>query len=361
MTLNLLQTWPEPITRVQTLSDSGLTIIPDRYIKPPSQRPIITTSPKLDHVHIPVIDLSGLFSDDNNRHLKTLELISTACREWGFFQAINHGVPIELLRLTRQIWRGFFHLSVEEKNIYANSPATYEGYGSRIGIEKGAKLDWSDYFFLHYLPEKIRDVNKWPSLPMSCREVTSDYGKEMVKLCERIMKGLSLILGLQENYLQNAFGGKDCGACMRANYYPKCPQPDLTLGLSSHSDPGGLTLLLPDDNVVGLQVRRNDLWITIDPVLDAIIVNLGDQIQVMSNGIFKSVEHRVIVNSERERVSIACFYNPRGEIYVEPAKELLSEDRPALYPGMTFNEYRLFIRLNGPCGKSQVESLRSPK
>ena len=83
-----------------------------------------------------------------------------------------------------------------------------------------------------------------------------EYGKEVVKLCGRLMRVLSVNLGLKEDYLQNAFGGEDIGACLRVNYYPKCPQPELTLGLSSHSDPGGMTLLLPDDRVAGLQVRR---------------------------------------------------------------------------------------------------------
>lgn len=94
------------------------------------------------------------------------------------------------------------------------------------------------------------------------------------------MKILSRNLGLGEDYLENAFGGDNIGACLRVNFYPKCPQPDLTLGLSPHSDPGGMTLLLPDENVVGLQVRRGDSWITIKPIPNSFIVNIGDQIKV---------------------------------------------------------------------------------
>lgn len=107
-----------------------------------------------------------------------------------------------------------------------------------------------------------------------------EYGEEVVKLGGRLLKLLSLNLGLEEGYLQNAFGGEDVGACLRVNFYPKCPQPELTLGLSSHSDPGGLTLLLPDDEVSGLQVRKDDMWITVKPARHAIIVNVGDQVQV---------------------------------------------------------------------------------
>jgi isopenicillin N synthase-like dioxygenase len=73
------------------------------------------------------------------------------------------------------------------------------------------------------------------------------------------------------------------------------------------------------------------------------------------------VEHRVIVNSAKERVSLAFFYNPKSDIPIEPLKELVAPDKPALYKPMTFDEYRLFIRTRGPRGKSQlVESLKSP-
>lgn len=83
--------------------------------------------------------------------------------------------------------------------------------------------------------------------------------------------------------------------------------------------------------------------------------------KVLSNAIYKSVEHRVIVNPDKERLSLAFFYNPKSDIPIEPVKELVTPERPAMYPPMTFDEYRLFIRLRGPRGKSQVESLKSPR
>lgn len=83
--------------------------------------------------------------------------------------------------------------------------------------------------------------------------------------------------------------------------------------------------------------------------------------QVLSNANYKSVEHRVAVNSANERVSLAFFYNPKSDIPIEPVKELVTEESPSLYPPMTFDEYRLFIRTRGPKGKSQVESMKSPR
>ncbi|KAJ8764102.1 hypothetical protein K2173_005007 [Erythroxylum novogranatense] len=357
--MNKLQEWPEPIVRVQSLSNSGLSVIPDRYVKRPLERPS-TNSGLVEH-NIPIIDIGGLFGDDEKLHDNIICQVSVACKEWGFFQVLNHGVSPQLMDRARKVWREFFHLPMEAKQSYANSPKTYEGYGSRLGVEKDAILDWSDYYYLHYLPCSLKDYNKWPALPADCRIVTDEYGKQVVELCGRLMKVLSINLGLPEERLQNGFGGENIGSCLRVNFYPKCPQPDLTLGLSSHSDPGGLTLLLPDDHVKGLQVRKGDNWITVKPATHSFIVNIGDQIQVLSNAIYKSVEHRVVVNSAEERVSLAFFYNPKPDIPIKPIEELVSPERPALYSPMTFDEYRLFIRMMGPRGKSQVESIKSSR
>ncbi|CAN1303605.1 Jasmonate-induced oxygenase 2 [Linum perenne] len=268
--------WPEPITRVQSLSESGIRNIPDRYIRPPSHRPSLTLNPPA--ANIPVIDLAAL-------RLETMKRLSTACKDWGFFQVVNHGVDRELMRKIREIWREFFNLPIGTKQMYANDPVSYEGYGSRLGIEKGAILDWSDYFFLHYLPARIRNPTKWPQFPDSCRELVGEYGKEVAKLGGKLMKIFSSNLGLEEDGLQDAFGGEDFGGCLRVNFYPKCPQPDLTLGLSPHSDPGGMTILLPDENVSGLQVRKSGNWVTVKPVPNAFIINIGDQIEVLSHSL----------------------------------------------------------------------------
>ncbi|XP_073157115.1 jasmonate-induced oxygenase 1-like [Henckelia pumila] len=356
--MNRLLSWPEPVVRVQHLSDSGIRFIPDRYVKKPEDRPCFIESRHINYNMIPVIDMNDLYSDDASLCRKTSALVGDACRDWGFFQVVNHGVSHQLMAEMQEAWRHFFKLPLEEKQKLANSPATYEGYGSRLGIGKEISLDWSDYFFLHYLPLGLRDQNKWPSLPISCRELIGEYCSEVVKLGGKLMKIMSANLGLTEDYLQAAFGGEDnMSACMRVNYYPKCPQPDLTLGLSPHSDPGGMTLLLPDNDVSGLQVRHADEWVTVNPVPGAFIVNMADQIQILSNAKYKSVEHRVVVNAEKERVSLALFYNPRGDIVIEPAKQLVTEENPRTYSSMTFDEYRLYIRTKGLHGKSQVESL----
>lgn len=345
--MDCLTDWPEPVVRVQSLSESGSKTVPPRYIKPPSDRPCFNSGS--GKVNIPIVDLSAGGS----------AAVAAACKDWGFFQVVNHGVSRELVNRAREVWREFFHLPMAEKQVYANSPKTYEGYGSRLGVEKNAIFDWGDYYYLHFRPVCLKSHENWPNLPGSLRETVEEYGKELIRLSERVMDLLSVGLGLESGRMRKEFGGEDAGVCMRVNYYPKCPEPNLTLGLSSHSDPGGITVLLPDNRVRGLQVMHGGEWVTVQPHADAFIVNVGDQVQVLSNAVYRSVEHRVVTNSEAERISMAFFYNPRSDLPLKPMPELVSPTRPAIYQPMTFDEYRIYIRKRGPQGKSQLESLKS--
>lgn len=113
---------------------------------------------------------------------------------------------------------------------------------------------------------------------LTSRDITQAYARELLIVSKKLMGALSEGLGLGEAALQEAFGS-EVGTCMRVNYYPKCPQPELALGLSAHSDPGGLTILL-SDHVKGLQVCKDGAWVTVDPLPHAFVINIGDQIQV---------------------------------------------------------------------------------
>lgn len=238
---------------------------------------------------------------------------------------------------------------------------TYEGYGSRLGVEKGAVLDWGDYFYLNILPTCVRDPTKWPTRPTLWRETMDEYSQQVAKLSQKLLAAISCTLDASPDALKEAFGEEKSELSIRVNFYPPCPQPDLTLGLSAHSDPGGLTLLLQDESVEGLQVRYEGRWVTVKPVPGSLVANLGDQIQILSNGIYKSVEHRAIVNREKQRVSIAAFNNPSNEQVVGPLKEIVNKATPARYQRMSFKEYRSFIRRSGTKGKETVESMSSPR
>jgi isopenicillin N synthase-like dioxygenase len=127
---------------------------------------------------IPIVDLARRFSsaggsipdeEHRNRRAAALEAVGDACKNWGFFQVVNHGVGVGSVERMRGAWREFFDLPMEEKELYANSPATYEGYGSRLGVEKDAPLDWGDYYYLNLLPDDTKNLDKWPEMPRQLR------------------------------------------------------------------------------------------------------------------------------------------------------------------------------------------------
>lgn len=161
--MDLPHQWPEPIVPVQSLSGSGITAVPNRYIKLPSQRP--SPEPDQKPASIPVIDLAAPTDS-------VVQAISEACTQWGFFQVVNHGVSADLVERMRVVSGDFFRLvPIEEKEKLANDPVTYQGYGSRLGVEKGAALDWGDYLYLDVFPESRRNLEKWPSHPIACRYI----------------------------------------------------------------------------------------------------------------------------------------------------------------------------------------------
>ncbi|KAJ1399933.1 Oxoglutarate/iron-dependent dioxygenase [Sesbania bispinosa] len=144
----------------------------------------------------------------------------------------------------------------------------------------------------------------------------------------------------------------------RLNYYPPCPQPELVLGLNPHSDGGGLTIVLQINEVEGLQIRKDGQWIPVKPLPNAFIINIGDMMEVITNGIYRSIEHRVIVNSEQERLSIATFCNPSMESVFGPAPSLITPTTPAMFRRISFGEYLRGFLSRELRGKSFLDSIR---
>lgn len=111
------------------------------------------------------------------------------------------------------------------------------------------------------------------------------------------------------------------------NFYPPCSRPELVYGLRPHTDGGAITVLLQDPEVEGLQVHINDQWVSVPCMPGALLVNLGDQLQIISNGIFKSPLHSVVTNTERTRISLAMFYAPHIDNEIEPVAALIVDPR----------------------------------
>ncbi|KAD3069378.1 hypothetical protein E3N88_37258 [Mikania micrantha] len=172
-----------------------------------------------------------------------------------------------------------------------------------------------------------------------------EFAKQLEKLAEDILEILCENLGLEKGYLKKVFhghgrklGGPTFGT--KVSNYPPCPKPDLIKGLRAHTDAGGVILLFQDDKVSGLQLLKDDKWIDVPPMRHSIVINLGDQLEVITNGRYKSVMHRVIAQTDGTRMSIASFYNPASDALIYPAPQLLNNNNNnIIYPKFVFEDY----------------------
>ncbi|RVW49776.1 Protein DMR6-like oxygenase 2 [Vitis vinifera] len=281
---------------------------------------------------IPLIDLS---SANASNHVSQ---IADACKNWGFFQVINHGVPSESRWKIEDAARKFFALPLEEKRKVSRDEVNPLGY---FDTEHTKNVrDWKEVFdfvvptpaFLPASPDpddkELNELtNQWPQYPPELREVCEEYAREMEKLAFKLLGLISLSLGLPENRFNLLF--EESTNFIRLNHYPPCPIPHLALGVGRHKDSRALTILAQDD-VGGLEVKRktNGEWVRVKPTPDAYIINVGDIIQVWSNDTYESVEHRVTVNSQRERFSIPVFFSPGHHVWVKPLEELTKGEKP---------------------------------
>lgn len=179
-----------------------------------------------------------------------------------------------------------------------------------------------------------------------CREATSEYAKCLRLLATKVFKALSIGLGLEPDRLEKEVGGlEELLLQMKINYYPKCPQPELALGVEAHTDVSALTFIL-HNMVPGLQLFYEGKWVTAKCVPDSIVMHIGDTLEILSNGKYKSILHRGLVNKEKVRISWAVFCEPpKDKIVLKPLPEMVSVESPAKFPPRTFAqhiEHKLF-------------------
>ncbi|XP_073126463.1 protein DOWNY MILDEW RESISTANCE 6-like [Henckelia pumila] len=303
--------------------------LPRCYVRPEPDRP--RTSESAEYENAPVIDLGR-----GDRQF-IVQQIAAACKNYGFFQVINHGVAKETAERMVEVAGEFFGLPVEEKmKLYSNDPTKTTRLSTSSNPQKEKIHNWRDYLRLHCYPLQ-NYANDWPSNPPSFKETVGQYCREVRGLGLRLQEAISEGLGLQKDHINNSLGEQ--GQHMAINYYPQCPEPELTYGLPAHTDPNTLTILLQEMDVTGLQLLKDGKWLTVRPFPNAFVVNIGDQLQALSNSKYKSTWHRAVVNAHKPRISVASFLCPHNTAIIKAPNELIEEGNASLYREFTYAEY----------------------
>ncbi|XP_059077602.1 protein SRG1-like isoform X1 [Cryptomeria japonica] len=327
-TSSKMANWGNPLLKtvnVQEIAREQPQIVPERYMRSDEERPgTLTTLPV--QLSIPIIDMANL-SQGGLQRKEELCKIAKACEEWGFFQVVNHNIRHSLLDDIKRVEKEFFHLPLEEKQKCALRD--FQGYGQIFVVSEDQKLDWGDLLGLIISPPQNRNLSLWPAVPADFRHTVDEYNKEIKSLAAQLQSLIAETLHLKTDYFEHSFG--NTYQKMRMNYYPPCPKPDHVLGLSPHADGSGITLLLQDDEVEGLHIRKDDKWVAVQPIPYALVVNIGFLLEVMSNGRYRSIEHRAVTSKENARLSIATFYSPGFDAEICPAPQLIDENHPCLF------------------------------
>ncbi|KAG0630830.1 hypothetical protein M758_1G206000 [Ceratodon purpureus] len=344
---------------VQYMVEKGLKEVPPEYVLPHKHRPSATKTKNLPgNLRIPVIDMGDFHHKDGAE--RVIGEIGRACEEWGFFQVINHGLPAALMQEAMEMCREFFALPMEEKELYSMKTSSGIGYGRRFAVKEGARVDWVDRLGFWSASEVHRMRQPLHiKRPVAFNETMAQYGDEILKLAHLILTALSRHADLPSEYLLERLGeAKAAGVRTGMNYYPPCPQPDLVMGIGSHAD-GSVLTIVQQDGTPGLEVLKDGLWVPIPAMSDAFVINIGDQIQMISNDRYKSVVHRVTAGAGRK--SISNFFLPGWETTISPAPRFCNSSDPPRYRPVKFSEYITeFMKV--PLGEGRfVDNFRVPR
>ncbi len=286
---------------------------------------------------IPVIDIAQL------QTTATLRALDLACRNWGFFQIVNHGLDDAICGALLSQARAFFAQPLDVKRRVRRTAGNPWGFFDEE-LTKNTR-DWKEVF--DYGPaNRAGEAPQWPEHPAGLRTSLVAYCEACQSLAFRLLGAVSVNLGVPQDFLHHAFLPRN-SSFARINYYPMCPDPEQPAGLSQpqsghlgvnqHTDAGALTILLQDDQP-GLEVLREGTWTLVPAIEGALVINIGDIVQVWSNDRYRAALHRVRANSARERFSVPYFFNPRYDIDYAPLT--MTDAEPARYRPINWGEFR---------------------
>ncbi|RDX57635.1 Gibberellin 2-beta-dioxygenase 8, partial [Mucuna pruriens] len=285
------------------------------------------SDPDSDSDSVPVIDLECL----------DIEKVEEACKDWGLFRLVNHGVPLTLLKELQDVAKEVFCLSFESKEgACSGTPVTYF-WGTPALTPSGTALtrgpqniNWVEGFDvpLSQLPHLDPHLPSLHSIRLLLMDYQSHLSRIATTLFEAMAKNLDLNLKPSKQYLAENTG------MVRVYRYPHCSDANVGWGMEAHTDSSVLSILNQDYEVSGLQVLKDDQWLTVKPIFNTLIVNLGDMMQAISDDRYKSVTHRVSINKHKERISICYFVFPGEDFVIESSK----------YKPFTYNEFRAQVQ-----------------
>ncbi|XP_043721330.1 1-aminocyclopropane-1-carboxylate oxidase homolog 11-like isoform X2 [Telopea speciosissima] len=350
---------------VKGLVDAGVVKLPRIFVHHhPSNALLHEGSPgSIRHnqtqtqLRLPIIDLGdGIIDKDATFRKEIVEKVRHASETSGFFQVVNHGIPQTVMDEILEGIRRFYEEDTEvKKQFYTRDYVNKRvAYNSNFDLYSSPAANWRDSMYCSMGPQPFNPQD----LPEACRDILMEYSDQVKRLGIILFELLSEGLGLKPNRLREM--GCEEGHALLCHYYPACPEPELTMGTSEHADGDFLSILL-QDHIGGLQVHHQNQWVDVSPTPGALIVNIGDLLQLISNNKFKSAEHRVLAQKVGPRLSIACFFTttflPSTTIY-GPIKELLLEDNPPVYRETTVLEYTTYYMAKALDGTSALENFK---
>ncbi|XP_076936633.1 oxoglutarate-dependent flavonoid 7-O-demethylase 1-like [Bidens hawaiensis] len=341
---------------VQELAKELKQEVPHCYIQD-HREPTVVSNSSSPLFSIPLVDMNDIIKILESNDKDQLKHLCTICQEWGIFQLVNHGVDKMLVKKMKEEVIKFFNMPMEQKLKYKLVPGDYQGYGQTPVHSQHQKIDWADRFYMITNPVHRRKSNLLPEFPTTLRDTMEKYLQELQKLAMTLFGLIGQAVDIDNQEMMDVFD--DGMQSIRMTYYPPCPQPERVIGLTPHSDAAGITILLQVNEVEGLQVKKHRVWIPVNFHPDAFVINVGDILEIMSNGVYNSIEHRATVNSVKERISLAMFFNPKLEADVGSAKSLLTNTgNPPLYKTLVMEQYLKDFFSRKLNGKAFLEKMK---